>query len=384
MVVGGGAAFDDTGQADRLGCGLPAIVGYAVSAEAAGADLSIQPLPNPSNELSVGSLRYLEQQFPESTENVAIFTAAIESTQSIAARYKEAITTELGWDIGYEGTYSPLGETSWRPFLEPMRQNDVRGLIYVGEPANLAAFLREAQSLDIDFDWVSVDSNAYDPTLAGAGEAAATTHVRSTISPFLTDEDAEDNVAIQQYRELMERYDPDGKIAYLGVQGLSAWLLFAKAANECGADLYRDCVWENAAQVTEWTGGGLHAPADLTDGGKAPNCWSLVVVEDGRFRTADIDPSDGVFVCDPESVVRSKATTDKEPSAPTPNTPKTRSRRTARDEATSDVSRLDFANGLLTNVLQPDGTKWNQADAAVAKHLLSDTAQHSPDGFGVA
>ena len=38
----------------------------------------------------------------------------------------------------------------------------------------------------------------------------------------------------------MERYDPDGKIAYLGVQGLSAWLLFAKAANECGADLYRD------------------------------------------------------------------------------------------------------------------------------------------------
>ena len=84
MVVGGGTAFDDTGQADRLGCGLPAIVGYAVSAEAAGADLSIQPLPNPSDELSVGSLRYLEQQFPESTENVAIFTAAIESTQSIA------------------------------------------------------------------------------------------------------------------------------------------------------------------------------------------------------------------------------------------------------------------------------------------------------------
>ena len=213
--------------------------------------------------------------------------------------------------------------------------------------------MREAQSLDVDFDWVSVDSNAYDPTLAEAGEAAATTHVRSTISPFLTDEDAEDNVAIQQYRELMERYDPDGKIAYLGVQGLSAWLLFAKAADECGADLSRDCVWEKAARVTEWTGGGLHAPADLTDGGKAPQCWSLVLVEDGKFRTADIDPNDGVFACDPESVVALEGDYGKERSARTPNTPKTRSRRTARDEATSNISRLDVANALLTNLLQP-------------------------------
>ena len=66
MSVGGGAAFDDTGQADRLGCALPTITGYAVSAEASGADLSIQPLPNPSNELSIGSFQYLDSQFPES------------------------------------------------------------------------------------------------------------------------------------------------------------------------------------------------------------------------------------------------------------------------------------------------------------------------------
>ena len=43
--------------------------------------------------------------------------------------------------------------------------------------------------------------------------------------------------------------------------------------------------------------------ADLTGGGKAPTCWGLVDVEGGAFRVADIDPTDGVFVCDPDSVV---------------------------------------------------------------------------------
>jgi ABC-type branched-subunit amino acid transport system substrate-binding protein len=307
MSVGGGAAFDDTGQTDRLACELPTITAYAVSAEAAGADLSIQPLPNPSNELSIGSFQYLEQQFPGSTDHVGIFTANVAATASTAARHKEAITTQLGWNVAYEGEYNALGETSWRTFVEAMRGAGVRGLIYVGEPANLGKFLAEAQSYDADFEWVAVDANAYDPTLTdGAGTAADGTYVRTSIHPFLTDEDAENNLAIQQYRELMHRYDPDGKIAYLGVQGLSAWLLFAKAANDCGAELSRDCVWENASKITEWTGGGLHAQADLTDGGHAPTCWSLVVVDGGKFRVADIDPTDGAFVCDETSVVELK------------------------------------------------------------------------------
>ncbi len=34
ISVGGGAVFDDTGQPDRLACGLPIIFGYAVTAQA--------------------------------------------------------------------------------------------------------------------------------------------------------------------------------------------------------------------------------------------------------------------------------------------------------------------------------------------------------------
>ena len=72
-------------------------------------------------------------------------------------------------------------------------------------------------------------------------------------------------VAVQEYgfesiNPVFEQYLPDGKNqAYLGYQGFSAWLLFATAAKECGADLTRQCVLDELAKIDSWTGGGLHA-----------------------------------------------------------------------------------------------------------------------------
>ena len=58
-------------------------------------------------------------------------------------------------------------------------------------------------------------------------------------SPFPTFEMADEVPAMADYLELMERYNPEGKTAMLGMQGLSAFLLFATAANACGAELSR-------------------------------------------------------------------------------------------------------------------------------------------------
>ncbi len=278
MAVGGGAVFDDTGQADRLGCGLPIIHGYAVTAEAADADLSINPIPNPGTQQPTGAMKYMEEAFPGSTDAVGIFTGQLETTQVVAARNKEAME-QLDWNIVYEGSYSPTGEQTWRPFLEPMRNQGVKGLYWVGEPSNLSKLLSEAASLDIDFEWVLADANHYDPQITSIGDQADGTYVRTGFYPFL-DPEAELSEATEQYLELIERYDEGGKIANLGAQGLSGWLLFAVAANECGAELTRDCVWENARAITEWTGGGMHARQNL-EAGDASNCFALL---DGRGR----------------------------------------------------------------------------------------------------
>jgi hypothetical protein len=66
FLVGGGAVFDNQGVKTRLGCLLPDIPGYVVTAEARGADLKVEPLPNPIDNIAIGDYRYLGKTFPSS------------------------------------------------------------------------------------------------------------------------------------------------------------------------------------------------------------------------------------------------------------------------------------------------------------------------------
>ena len=127
---------------------LPTIPAYAVSAEASGADLSVQPLPNPSNELSIGSYPVSRGAVP-GLDRTRRHLRCERRRDDIdrAARHNEAITTQLGWNVVYDGEYNALGETTWRPFIEAMRGAGVRGLVYVGEPGNLGAVPRRSAVL---------------------------------------------------------------------------------------------------------------------------------------------------------------------------------------------------------------------------------------------
>jgi len=250
-------------------------------------------------------MKYIEKAFPGSTDHVGIFAGNIETTEVVAKRNKEAMQ-QLGWKVVYDSTYSAAGEPTWRPFLEPMRNKGVKGLYWVGEPGFLSKVLSEAASLNIKFDWVLTDANHYDPQLTSIGSAADGTYVRTAFYPFLDKNEAKKNLATQQYLDLIDQYDPGGKIANLGAQGLSAWLLFAKAADECGAKLTRDCVWEKAQGISEWSGGGLHAPQNLK-AKTASNCFALLKIEGGKFVLDDkIEPTDGIYNCAEGNVVQLK------------------------------------------------------------------------------
>jgi hypothetical protein len=300
-MVGGGAVFDDTGQAERLDCELPNIAGYVVTAVAAEADLTVQPVPNPAGFLPTGDLDYLAAQFPDSLDHVGILTGDIATTVTVASRYREGIET-LGWDEVYYAEYPAGGVDNWRPYLEEIESKGVEGLVWVGEPVNLGKFMDEADGLGIEFAWVRTDANHYDNKLiAEAGAAADGAYIRSVFAPFLGGA-AEPGSAPEQYTQLIEQYVDGGIQAYLGEQGLSGWLLFATAARDCGAELTRDCMYANAAAQTEWSGGGLHAPIDLSSG-SSPDCFDLFVVEGGEFTLADISPNNGIYSCSADNVI---------------------------------------------------------------------------------
>lgn len=301
MLVGGLGVIDDQGQSERLACGLPSI-SSATNPAAVEADLAIMPVPSDLGSLSIGDLHWLAEKFPEATQKIGFLTASMAVTITSAAKTKEAMAA-LGWEIVYDEQFNAAGEASWRGYVEGLKSAGVRGVIWGADPTNLAAVLNAMAEIEYHPDFVRAGGNSYDPVLiAEAGKAADGTYLMASNYPFLDPDIAKENLATQQYLDIMAEYSPGGKIANLGVQGFSAWLLFAKAATACGADLTRDCVWESADAIPDWTGGGLHARQDLANG-RASQCFVEIEVKDGEFMLSDIPTNEGVFNCDPKNSI---------------------------------------------------------------------------------
>jgi hypothetical protein len=148
---------------------------------------------------------------------------------------------------------------------------------------------------------IVLQANLYDQSLLELAGERDYVRVRTSFTPF---ELAADNAATADYLELMERYNPDGTVALLGMQGLSSLLLFAQAASACGSDLTRACLVDEASAVDGWTGGGLHAPtspADVTPS----TCFALLALGDGEFVLDEelTEPTDGIFNCEDDNLV---------------------------------------------------------------------------------
>jgi Periplasmic binding protein len=302
-LVGGGGVFDDAGQTDRLSCLLPDFPGYVVTPQARGADLEVQALPFPLDKVNFGQARYLSATFPGSTTKVGYLTGSVPTTIVNKDQYQDA-GAQLGWKTVYDDQYNAVGEPTWVPFAQAIRDKGVKGLYYVGEPTNLGKLLAALDQIGYKLDWVAGAGNLYDQSLIDAAGASLDTnpvYSATSVTPFL----AADKVpAVAQYQQLFEQYLPRGKKdAALGLNSFNAWLLWAKSAQSCGADLTRKCVLDAGLATTSWNGGGLAATADPATHDQPAVCISLQKVTSSGFSLIDWQSQDGVFNCDPANVI---------------------------------------------------------------------------------
>jgi ABC-type branched-subunit amino acid transport system substrate-binding protein len=303
-IVGDGAVQDNFWGPIGAACGLIDIAGFAVTPEKAGPTGAgvpaqtrvVQPVPNPSDSYPAGAIRILDEAFPGAIDHVGIVYGDLATTAIQKDRIVEATEAE-GGTIVYEAATNILGEANWAPFAAAIAEAGVEWLVVVGA-AEATGQLQQAM-IEIDYrpDVTLLETNFYDPIfLESAGDSAEGTFVRMVFTPF---EEAADNPATARYIELVEAID--GKVALLGAQSMSAWLLFATAAKECddAGDLSRSCVLATAGGVEAWDGGGLHAAGDPSTNAPTP-CVMLVAVEDGEF--VRYAPDEG-FECDDTSIV---------------------------------------------------------------------------------
>ncbi|HEX5945188.1 MAG TPA: ABC transporter substrate-binding protein [Acidimicrobiales bacterium] len=300
-LVGGGAVFDAQDNGARVACGLPNLPGYAVTPQARVAELQVQPVPNPVYSFASAGYRWLQGRFPEA-DKLGILWVNLDGPATIHDQIAEMAET-LGFEIVFDEQYRPLGETGWRGFVQKMREEGVTAFEMIGEPENMVA-LQQAMQIEGWYpEFIHLQPNYYDKKFQeeGAGSVSEATYMRS---PFPTFEMADEVPAMADYLELMERYNPEGKTAMLGMQGLSAFLLFATAANECGADLSRACLLEKAAAQDGWTAGGLHSPQ--TPGNLVATQCSLAIQVTAQGFVYDeelTEPNEGIYNCDPGNVV---------------------------------------------------------------------------------
>jgi ABC-type branched-subunit amino acid transport system substrate-binding protein len=303
-LTGGGGVFDDAGQETRLKCLLPDFPGYLVTPKARGADLTVQSLPYPLNKVNFAQGKYLSETFPDSVDHVGYLTGNVPATIVSKQQAQEA-GTQIGWKTVYDDQYNAIGEPTWVPFAQSIKDKGVKGLYYVGEPVNLGKLVSALDQIDYKLDWIAGAGNQYDAALVeSAGASLDTNNVYSatSVTPFL----AADKVpAVAQYEELFKKYLPNGKSeAALGLNSFNAWLLWAQSAKSCGADLTRKCIVEAGQSVTSWDGGGIAATSDPAANDNPAPCLSLQKATASGFTLINWNSDDGgVFTCNQDYIV---------------------------------------------------------------------------------
>ncbi len=302
-LVGAGAVQDNLWPDVGAACGLIDIAGFSVTpqkAGVAGQDLialrSVQAIPNPGDRYQAGGIKLLDAEFPDTLAHTGFLYGDLQTLKQTYDKFKAGYEA-LGHTIVEASAYNILGEANWQPLAVKLRDAGVQSFEFVGEGENLANLQRAMAEIGYTPKVQLMETNFYDQEyLNAAGDAANGTFVKTSIWPF---EEADQNPATQRYLDIVNA--TNGKIAILGVQSMSAWLLFATAAKTCDLDnnLTRTCVLDHVAAVSSWDAGGLHAPTNPS-ANESSECVIVLQVVDGAFTryTPDSD-----YHCDPKDVV---------------------------------------------------------------------------------
>jgi hypothetical protein len=285
------------------------IAGYTVTAAKATSDGMVQPMPNPPDAKDGGWFFWAAEQYPDAVAHFATLTGDILTTQVVEAQYVEMMEAIPGYEIVDRIVYNSAGEATWAPIVQRLKDRGVRAITFVGAPEVLALLLKAMDELGYRPDLIIQEASFYVDSLIRLGGSSADGVIARTLyAPF---EEADRYPGVAAYLDMMATYRPDGKVAGLGLQATSAYLLFAQSAGRCiDADegvLTRECVLREAASVTDWTGGGMHAPTD--PGTNRPGrCTVLMQVVDGAWRRlypelGSVDDSYQGWHCSPDDQV---------------------------------------------------------------------------------
>ncbi len=305
MAVGGGMALDQPSVPIREKCGLGQISGYTVSVPSESATLQVNP--NNINPAIVpgGWFGELAKKYPQAVKKAAMGGQNDASVLQSERKFEYAAEAQ-GWHI-VDFQVPPITVTDWSPFIQDLQSKGVEAA-WPAADANIAPYLQAMATAGYNPAFLSLGVQFYNQATA---KAVASVHsppiyIATSWWPL---EMASKNPSTEQLVQMMHKYGKGDTIDFDDEEGMESWLLWAKSASACGANLTVSCVLNHAASEKNWSAGGLQAPvAQLTPSNANPipsPCFAMLQAEPNKFvyNKSLTQPTQSIWNCNPKNNV---------------------------------------------------------------------------------
>jgi hypothetical protein len=294
MLVGEGWGLDEGAEGTRVACNLAAVPAFTSGPDFANGPEMYQAVPNPVDYLPASSFYEMAQLFPDAIKKFDFLHTTLALATEVAYAKDAQPAAAAGWvndNCGVTINYN--GEPDYKPFAQKFVSCGVKS-IYTSLPPSpeLFGMLTANDQLGLKPIY-SMDTSAYTTELAQWNTSGAGNNIYVRVA-FVPLEEASQVPAVQQYLNIVNPVG--GKVSQLGEQAASSFLLWATEAKACGSNLTRQCMINNLSKVHNWTGGGLHAPAD--PGGNLPPQCGMLLKLTGTTWSQFYPKTAGQFDCD--------------------------------------------------------------------------------------
>ncbi|WP_300681220.1 ABC transporter substrate-binding protein [Nocardioides sp.] len=299
MLVGEGFAYDEAAEQTRVGCGMPVVAGFVIGPNATMGPDKFESVPLPVDHYNAANLASAMEVYPEFKSSVTTLGSTSPAVQQGVKVVADALG-HLGASVQKCGVaLSQDGEANYMPFAEKFNKCGAKAVWFSSSASPITFGLLEAMqraktSMKYVFEstWYTEEAKAWN----AKSHAADGMITGMVFQPF---ENADVNPAVKDYLDIVQ--GAGAKPGLLGMQAVSAFLLWADVAHQCGSDLTRECMVTGLSQVHDWTGGGLHAASDPGNN-MPPDCALVVKLTGGEF-TQVFPAKRGTFNCNKDYVI---------------------------------------------------------------------------------
>jgi ABC-type branched-subunit amino acid transport system substrate-binding protein len=310
MSVGGGMALDQPSVSVRVGCGLGQITGFTVSDAAVSSALQVNPEGTNNSIVSAGWYGALAKKYPKAIKQFGTGGQNNPSILEPEKKWQTAAEAQGYKTVDFQEP--PLFVTDWKPYVEQAQSKGVQAL-QPSDDSDITPYVQAMNTVGYNPAFMILTTQFY---AAATIKAAAQAHFPTTYTviqnwPF---ELASKSPGVQQLQGIMHKYAGGDPVDWSDEIAFNSWILFAKSATTCGANVTVSCVLKNAAAQKNWTGGGLAAPVTqlaMSNANPIPSaCFVLMTVQPNKFvyDSAVTKPNSGIWNCDPKGLIHLTST----------------------------------------------------------------------------